>query len=289
MKTRRTVALYFGAGVLVVALLFDVLAQRHMIVKAAQTPKAQRAKHYSMEKRTPFTFVSRYTLTGGGLTEPMFSEVTVAEDSLGRRFRSDKVLTSFSTGEIVNESDTLIEPPSGRFTVLFSTKWQQGLHMPALTTSDTNPRVLTAHPRPEENCTPPEHTLSYMRNETLKIGGQDYEAAVVQTKSHNDLFGISWLALNPELGCLVLKTVDEYNSPVGLGRGTTVQEPVSLTLGEPDAQLMDLPARISGTVTETIPHAKWKAGSKSKTDEYKAEYQKLAALAKSNLKRDSVQ
>lgn len=83
MKRKMNLVIYIASGLLFAAFLLDVLVHRNITVKAAQSPRNERAKHYSNAKRTPFTFVSRCTIIDASLTQPMLSEVTIAEDSLG--------------------------------------------------------------------------------------------------------------------------------------------------------------------------------------------------------------
>jgi hypothetical protein len=175
-----------------------------------------------------------------------------------------------------HEVTTLIEPPAGKFTVVFSTKWQQASGKPVLVTHGTEPKTLLPYQLPENNCSAPEHSLTYLRNETLTIGDENYLTAVVQARSEGMLH-TSWYALTPDLRCLELKSVAEYAEPDS-GKGITLREPVSLILGEPDPQLFDIASKIGGTLGEVVPFSKWESITKRRSDEYKSEYERKLAI-----------
>ena len=129
--------------------------------------------------------------------------------------------------------------------------------------------VSYKHRLAESNCTSPEPALTFLRYEPVKIGGRDYPAAVVQSRDEVVTM-TAWHSMTPALGCMELKSIANYTSP-GLGRGTTVHEPLSLTLTEPDSQLLDLQAKISAmAAVEVVPLSSWETTVKSKIKAYEA-------------------
>ena len=260
------------------ALLLSLLSwqlQAHREVVKDGRPHYDRSKYYSTAGRGPFTFISRYTLTATTLQHPLVSEVTEAEDSTGRYFRAEKTFKFGSATDWTDQSTYLVEPPDGRVTILYSTKWQEALKKPLLVTYGTRRQALP-HLLPENNCTSPERALTYLRNETLGIGEQGYSTAVVRSKNE-DSVQTSWFAMNPNLGCLELKSMADYTQPDGTG--TTVHEPISLALGEPDAQLLDIADKINATAVEIVPFADWNSVTKMRSEEYRREYQQRSSHA----------
>lgn len=85
------------------------------------------------------------------------------------------------------------------------------------------------NPRAETNCVAsPGQT--WVRPETLTIGGQPFETSVISNVSASAAT-IEWRALMPGLGCLILKRTYSHTDK---GGGKTITEPLSLVLGEPD-------------------------------------------------------
>lgn len=261
IKAALFIALVCAAG-------WDVWVHRQ--VTSAQETRYDRAQYYTKEARRPYLFQSRYTLSNETMDHTIRIEVIEAEDSRGRVFYTRKNFTSASDTSPTIESGRIIEPPDGSITTFFWSKWQDTLHRPMLVAYGTDRRLLHAHARPENNCVAPEPALKLLRQESVRIGAQDYPAAVVETR---DDVGTqtTWYSLSPGLGCLELKSIANYVDP-DHKKGTTVHEPVSMSLGEPDTNQIDISGRIARTSTEVVPLGSWESTIKARS----AEYQRLA-------------
>jgi len=259
---KARLALLFG--IVGSCLAFDVWAHWHRPI-LAHANGYSRSKYYTRNPRRPFTFASRYTVTTEGVDHVIRADITQAQDSQGRWLYARRQFVPASDSVPTIESDVLVEGP-GDVTTYFSSKWQIALGKPGLTAHGLDPRSIQQHTLPENNCTSPEPTLTFLRYEHVLIGGDDYPAAVVQFK--DDLgTHLIWHAMTPGLGCLELKSVDSYVLP-DKNRGITVHEPLSLTLSEPDSQLLDLHARISAASAESVPFDRWDEEVKLKTKAY---------------------
>jgi hypothetical protein len=242
-------------------------------VTAYSRQQYPRSKYYVKDARSPFTFTSLYTLSSEDLDHTTRIQAIDAADSLGRLLTTRQTFLSAADMTAADESSEVVKSPEGTVIRFFWSKWQEALHKPVFVGYGENPRYINVHTLPENNCMSPESSLKFLRYESIRIAGKDYQTAVVQNFVENlDEAAATttyWYAMAPGLGCLELKSVASYTSP-DQKRGITVHEPLSLTLGEPDPSLLDLEARVARTPNEVLPLDKWNSVITSKTNQYKA-------------------
>lgn len=227
-----------------------------------------RSKYYTRAPRHPFTFLSRYTLTTQTMDHTIRMEVTEAQDGRGRILYLRKHFASSADDGPTIESGRLIEPPDAKATLFYWSKWQQSLGMPLLVSYATDRRLIPEHTFPENNCMAPEPALTFLQKESVMIGGVAYQATVVQSRD-NSVTQTTWYATSPGIPCLELKSIANFSSPDN-ENGTTIHEPVSLSLNEPDPALMDFSSRFASTSIEVVPFNQWETTITSKTKAYEA-------------------
>ena len=217
MKNKTWSRWVFGGALitLVLVAVWDISVHRHVVNAQSSSPQPyERARYYTKATRTPFTFVSRYTLVGEHLDHTIRIEATEAEDLKGRILSARKQFNSASEETPLLETAQVIERPNGKVAALYWTSWQHTLGRPMFVTYGENKRFVPAHTLPEQNCVAPEPILKFSRYESLRIGGQDYPAAVVEIRDANlSETKTAWFSMTRDLGCLELKSVSEYVSP----------------------------------------------------------------------------
>lgn len=261
---------------LVTAAAWDAYAW-HLHQAATTVTKRQPAwKHsdyWTRAAREPFTFRSRYLVSSVSEKIHLRDEVTDATDSRGKtlfhEFNYFAVEDKTPTNEMANTVD-----PQGNLSALLWSKDIETLHKPLIVTHDVGQK-LPEHLMPEKNCLVPEHKIKFLRNEPLWIGGKSYPTTVVFLDGEL-MKSTFWYLTTPGLGCLKVKSESHYTDPSG-AYGTTIQTPVSLTLGEPDANEMDVEGRISRSQTEFAPRKQFDSRVKQRSEEYRAQ---VAAQAK---------
>lgn len=263
--------LSIAAAALMLVIVFDLVVHRMRVQAQSHAPAYERLKYYTTDQRRPFTFVSRYTLSNEDLDRTIRMEVTEADDSGGRSVYARRQFIPASDTAPTIEAAHRIERPAGTFTAFYWSKWQEALGKPMLVTYGTNKRLIHEHTLSQNNCTSPEPSLAFLRNEAVTIDGKDYPAAVVRSTDETMTI-TTWHSTTPGLGCLELKSVTSYITPEQ-HRGITVHEPVSLLLEDPDPQLFNIETRISGSEAGLIPAEvvsldRWEDIVKSRTKEY---------------------
>ena len=252
-----------------ILLLSAAIAFQHTPANAQTRAPYDRAKYYTKAARAPFTFTSRYILTTD--TGPSIKiDVIEAEFSDGRTADIRRTFNPSTDATPVTESAKLLERATGKITTYYWSKWQQSLGERMFVSYGVMPSLIRAHTLPENNCTSPEPAIKFVRYEGLKIGGQEFPAAVIETKDDDGAILTAWDAVSPGLGCLELKSTVTYTTPEHV-RGTTVHEPVSLVLGEPDPAKVDITRRIAQGPVQVVPLNSWDATVTTTTNRYKAE------------------
>ncbi len=229
-------------------------------------PTWRRADYWTRAAREPFTFRSTWLLSSSKVHLRL--ETTDATDSRGKTLWHEfNYFSPTDKTPTYEEANTVT--PQGAWNAFVWSKDIETLHKPLLVTHDLDWTLMKEHLKPEKNCTVPEPNITFLRNEPLWIGGRSYPTTVVFIAS-GEMKGTYWYLTTPGLGCLKVKTVSHYIDPSG-DAGTTTQEPVSLTLGEPDANEMDVEGRISRSETEFVPRKQISAHVEQRAKEYKAQ------------------
>ena len=175
----------------------------------------------------PFTLVSE-TFTVDFVSPPVSVRHTKVEAVSGsnRHIRLDLSFEHLDDLQ-PNSVQTSVDEPDGLRT---STYWSadRDLLKKGILSVQTKPGD-PLNPRAETNCVAsPGQT--WVRPETLTIGGQPFETSVISNVSESAAT-TEWRALTPGLGCLILKRIYSHTDK---GGGKTITEPLSLVLGEPD-------------------------------------------------------
>ncbi len=258
-------------------LLSAAITIQHTPANAQTRAPYDRAKYYTKAASAPFTFTSRYVLTAD--KGPSIKiDATEAEFSDGRIANIQRTFNPSTDAMPVTESAKLLERGTGKITTYYWSKWQQSLGKPMLVSYGVTPSLIHGHTLPENNCTSPEPAIKFVGYEALNIAGQEFPAAVIETKEDDGAILTAWDAMSPGLGCLELKSTVTYTTPENV-HATTVHDPVSLVLGEPHLAELDIPGRIAQGPVQVIPISSWNATVTATTNRYKAEASAQAPAA----------
>jgi hypothetical protein len=253
---------------LVATVAWDVWLHRNALLAQSSRAPYDRSKYFTKTARAPFVFASRYTVTDDSLGHNIRSESTEAVDSTGRQYRATEVFNPSTDVKPINASADLVDS-TGNVTGFSRSKWEEDAGAPLLVVFGQSQRVIHEHKLPENNCTAPEPSLKFLRYESLRIGGADYPTAVIQNNQENSFAVTLWLSMTPGLGCLELKSIANYITQEKV-KGSTLHEPISLTVGEPDRRLTDIASRIASKQVQMVSIENWEATVKSTVKKYQA-------------------
>lgn len=253
---------------LAVTATWDLRVHRNALAATANRKPYERSKYFTKGARSPFVFVSRYTLTDASLDHEIRMESTEAADLKGRSYWETHIFNPSTDGRATYDSAGLVDTSTGKIISGFSrSRAEEDAGAPLMVVFGQGRKLVREHTLPENNCTAPEPHLKFLRYELLTIGGVSYPTAVLHDREDNNFETTVWLSMTPGLGCLELKSVANYTNQENV-KGTTIHEPVSLTLGEPKSSLTDIAGRIANREVEMVPIENWDAAIKAAAKKY---------------------
>jgi hypothetical protein len=240
---------------LAILVAWEVALHRQHYKAHAQGPPPDINTYTSKENPTPFTLV-----TSGIVTSPKWTDVlhTVDTTAINRKGDILKVNERYRTA-LATVPFMVSSQLGERANFGLSVHWRfiDGENIAASETSVHG--FFERHALPEKNCTTPDPGISLVRTEVLTINSVPHPVAVIAYKGEPAWDAIYWRSL--ELGCITVKSSTNIETPDG-SKSTSIFEPVSLTIGDPDPELF---ARHKNDLfsAEQVPFANWEARVKN--------------------------
>jgi len=262
--------LKWGLAVLLLGTaMWDIHRHRYVLAASTNRTPYDRSKYFTKAARSAFVFVSRYTVTDASLNHTIRIENIDAADSEGHTYWETHVFNPGTDTRAASDSAGLIETSTGKIVGGFwRSKEQEDAGVPVMVPFGQNMKFVRPHTMPANNCTAPEPQLKFLRYESVTIGDRQLPTAVVEDTEDGKFDTVSWLSMTPALGCLELKSVTNFTNQENV-RGSTIREPVSLTLGEPESRLTDVTAKLADKQLELVPVENWDTAVKAALKKYK--------------------